>query len=327
MKTDRSTVLSTIRRSILEADRECRQRNPWLRHQDAIGLGLTIFACLGATTLAAAYLYGLLPALPAVLGIALCCSVLHELEHDLIHNLYFRKNKIVQNLLMLMIWTIKPNTVSPWRRRTIHLHHHNVSGSDDDIEERLLGNGNPYGFKRLIQMIDPPIGYLYFYKEKIDAMPSFDSWEIFKHALPFYTLYLVIRDICILWLVALGAAALFGLTLPEFEMMNVILAIGLLWVLPNMWRGFCLNFVTSTLHYCGGISDPLHETQVLNHWVFAPFNLFCVNFGGTHAIHHLFVSQPFYVREMCAQRVYDTMRENGVRFNDFAVFRTANRWV
>jgi fatty acid desaturase len=327
MKTNQNTASSDIRRSILAADRECRQKHTWLKHQDAIGFALTMFASVAAISLAAAYFYGALPAFLVVLAIALCCSILHELEHDLIHNLYFRDNKIIQNLLMLLIWAIKPNTISPWYRRTIHLHHHMVSGSDDDLEERLLGNGNAYGIKRVIQMIDPPIGYLYFFKKKINAMSSFNALKILKNSLPFYALYLVVFDICFIWLVALGISELFGWNFRESDLMNGILTLGLLWVLPNMLRGFCLNFVTSTLHYCGDNNVPLRETQVLNHWIFAPFNLFCMNFGGTHAIHHLFVGQPFYIRQMCARRIYGTMRDCGMRFNDFAVFGTANRWV
>ncbi len=65
---------------------------------------------------------------------------------------------------------------------------------------------------------------------------------------------------------------------------------------------------------------------MLNHPLFWPLQLFCFNFGSTHAIHHFVVGQPFYLRQMIAPQAHDVMREIGVRFNDLGTFKRANRW-
>ncbi|RZL06584.1 MAG: hypothetical protein EOP40_17435, partial [Rubrivivax sp.] len=57
-----------------------------------------------------------------------------------------------------------------------------------------------------------------------------------------------------------------------------------------------------------------------------PFQLFCCNFGSTHAIHHFVVKEPFYVRQLTAPVAHRVMREAGVRFNDLGTFARANRW-
>jgi peptide/nickel transport system permease protein len=41
-----------------------------------------------------------------VLLSALCASIVHEIEHDLIHNLYFKRRPAVQNALLGIGWLI-----------------------------------------------------------------------------------------------------------------------------------------------------------------------------------------------------------------------------
>ena len=99
-------------------------------------------------------------------------------------------------------------------------------------------------------------------------------------------------------------------------------------LLPNAWRTFCLYFVSSNLHYYGDI-DPkniVQQAQVWNAWWLFPLQLFCINFGGTHFIHHFAVQYPFYMRLWIAKDAYTVMRAHGVRFNDFGNMRRANRW-
>jgi hypothetical protein len=62
----------------------------------------------------------------------------------------------------------------------------------------------------------------------------------------------------------------------------------------------------------------------MNHWALTPLNLFCCNFGSTHAMHHLVISQPFYLRQLVAKKMYPILRENGIRFNDFNTVLNAN---
>jgi hypothetical protein len=58
---------------------------------------------------------------------ALAISLLHEMEHDLIHELYFKKAPWVQHVMFAGIWLIKSNA-SPWWRKYYHLRHHQYSG-------------------------------------------------------------------------------------------------------------------------------------------------------------------------------------------------------
>src|SRR3546814_13463832 len=86
-------------------------------------------------------------------------------------------------------------------------------------------------------------------------------------------------------------------------------------------------FVSSNMHYYGDVESGniVQQCQVLNPWWLWPAQLFCFNFGATHAIHHFVVSQPFYVRQLTARAAHQVMRDNGVRFNDVGALRRANR--
>jgi hypothetical protein len=70
----------------------------------------------------------------------------------------------------------------------------------------------------------------------------------------------------------------------------------------------------------------MQQTQVLNKWYFLPFQIFCFNFGSTHAIHHFVVSETFYIRQLTASKAHKVMKEQGVRFNDLGAFGRANRY-
>jgi len=48
---------------------------------------------------------------------------------------------------------------------------------------------------------------------------------------------------------------------------------------------------------------------------------------GAHGIHHFYVPDPFYVRQMTAAAAHRVMRENRVRFNDLGSFARANRYA
>ena len=110
---------------------------------------------------------------------------------------------------------------------------------------------------------------------------------------------------------------------------SVVDALVVVWVAPDVLRSFCLNFTTSNMHYFGDVEagNVVQQTQVLNHWIFAPFHLFCLNFGSTHAIHHFWVPEPSYVPQLSAPFAHSVMRKNGFRFNDLGSFTSANRWT
>src|SRR5690606_37163110 len=83
------------------------------------------------------------------------------------------------------------------------------------------------------------------------------------------------------------------------------------WLIPNFIRSFSLQFVSSNMHYYGDIDprDVIKQTQVLTPWWMIPFQLFCCNFGATHAIHHFVVKEPFYIRQMTSKTAHKVMKE------------------
>lgn len=160
-----------INRAIQGAEAELRVRHPWLNHQNALGLAVFLFSLGMMGGLSVGYLSGGLTAWLVIPGMAFAISLLHELEHDLIHNLYFKGRPLVQNALFLVIWLAKLN-LNPWYRKEIHTHHHRVSGQLDDIEERLIGLGLPLGPLRALVALHP-LGALFLLRRiKRDAPPS-----------------------------------------------------------------------------------------------------------------------------------------------------------
>lgn len=317
--------IQQICQAIRAEEQRLRDKYAFLRFQDWIGFGIMLFSLFGM--IASGYLYYVdsIPAWGCIVAAAIFASVSHELEHDLIHRQYFRKNKLMHNIMMLVVWIMRPNTVNPWYRRDMHFLHHKVSGTQKDMEERLVGNGIAYGFTRFLVMFDGLIGMLARRAILRKDLDNFSVRQVLHAAFPFATLYFA------LWYVFLlfhAADALFELSYPLWVLqgMDVVNFIVVVLIAPNFIRSGSLNFVTSAMHYYGNVTNLIQQTQILKPWFFAPLHLFCFNFGSTHAIHHFVVGQPFYIRQMVAKVAHQVMVENGVKFNDLSTFFTANRW-
>ena len=322
-----------IKKVVLAAGEDLRERHPWLRRQNAIGASILAGSLLGMLACGWLYYIGTLPAWACIPLVALFASFTHELEHDLIHLMYFRKNKVAHNLMLALAWLARPSTINPWIRRHMHLHHHKHSGTESDLEERAITNGEEWGIRRFVMTGDGFLSILL----RLHRAPSAKL-----------RLRMAVRGLIAyfplgwfhwgLWWFFLsvhavnGAAARAGiepgwsagtLAFVDFTNFMVVVLIG-----PNVLRSFCLHFVSSNMHYFGDIEDGnvMQQTQVFNPWWLAPFQLFCFNFGSTHAIHHFVVKEPFYVRQATAGTAHKVMREMGVRFNDFGTFRRANRF-
>jgi hypothetical protein len=111
--------------------------------------------------------------------------------------------------------------------------------------------------------------------------------------------------------------------LTAVEFLNIAAVV---WVLPNALRALCLHNTTTLMHYYGDVDSLLKQCQVINHWALLPVQIFSFNFSATHTLHHFVVSQPFYLRQMVAKKVYPVLKENGVRFNDFGSLLRSNRF-
>jgi fatty acid desaturase len=304
-------------------------RKRWLRNQDAVGMAIFVGSLLGMVAITSLYLThinGWMGAVAACLGVAYCQAALHELEHDLIHNLYFASKKSTQNFMFALIWVAKLH-VNPWWRREIHLQHHIHSGQEQDVEERLLGLGHPFGIKRVVSVLYPFSSTLYFDAVK-KSNPDFDPHRAVVASLP----AIVVFNAILVAFVASHVGSSAGISALSFlaasGVQSALNAAMVLWVAPSMVRFTALTFVATYCHYWGDIprKSVSFENQVLDHWVLKPLNLLCFNFGGTHIIHHFVPGQPFYLRAMVAKRSHEAFREAGIRFNDLGALFRNNHW-
>ena len=331
--SDPSLVLSVEQRiqhigAVIRAEEQrLRAKYRFLKFQDWIGFSVMLFSLAGM--IAGGYLYyvELIPAWVCIVSAAIFASVSHELEHDLIHRQYFRKNAFMHNLMMLVVWIMRPNTVNPWYRRKLHFLHHQVSGTKNDLEERLVGNGISYGFMRCLVMFDGLLGMLVRRTALKNDIENFSVREILHAAFPLASLYftswyvfLLFHGYDAIW----GAETVYPLVfLQTMEWVDLLVVV---LIVPNFIRSGSLNFVTSAMHYYGGVNNIIQQTQILRPWFLAPLHLFCCNFGSTHAIHHFVVGQPFYIRQMVSKVAHKVMTEHGVRYNDLSTFFSANRY-
>ena len=134
-----------IKAVVLQAGVELRQRHPFLLRQNLIGALILAGSLLGMVAAGTLYYYGLIAWYVCVPVAAIFASFTHELEHDLIHLMYFRNKPWAHNLMLALVWLPRPSTISPWTRRRMHLHHHKHAGTRTDLEEHGITNGYPLG--------------------------------------------------------------------------------------------------------------------------------------------------------------------------------------
>lgn len=323
-----------IRQQVMAHGVELRQRFPLLKHQDVLGAGILALALAGMLGSAALYLGGHLAWWACLLLNAFFASLTHELEHDLIHSMYFRKRRVPHNLMLALVWLARPSTINPWIRRHLHLNHHKVSGSEQDLEERAITNGEPWGIARLLMVGDNVMASLIrTLRAKTWAHKRAILWRTLRVYAPLALLnwgtWYVFLGFHLIDFIdgALGAPIAWSAsTLAAMHIVNIAVVV---LVGPNVLRTFCLHFVSSNMHYYGDVEpgNVIQQTQVLNPWWLWPLQAFCFNFGSSHAIHHFVVKEPFYIRQLSVPFAHQVMREAGVRFNDFGTFARANRWT
>ncbi|MBM9500882.1 fatty acid desaturase [Leptospira sp. 201903071] len=309
-------------------DAKIRDRFPFLtRYQDGIGLGITLGSASMMILFAGLYIAGQIPFWLCIVSNAIFASFLHEIEHDLIHNLYYKGNSKIQNFMFWVVWLFRANTVNPWFRKEIHLLHHKVSGNKEDVEERMIGNGMPFGLRRLFTMIDGNMALIlqgrsvgkdaYSHLRKIKAPRIIGPYrEIF---FLLWYLFLILNTFYFFNVFTghpFGRLSFLNLIFP------ILNTIAVVYLIPNWIRQTSIQIISSNMHYYGDIPNVYNQTQVLNSWFVLPFHLFCFNFGATHGIHHFVVNQPFYLRQMTSYFVLPAMKRYGIRFNDFrSMFR------
>jgi len=318
--------VALIRTTIRHRSDELKQAYPWLEHQNIIGMTILIFSVLGIVATAGLYFIGLVSAWVCIPIVAIFTSLLHELEHDLIHKQYFKHNAFVHNLMLLIVWIFRPGTINPWIRRKLHFLHHKTSGTPADIEERGIGNGRHIGLMRLFIMMDTFVGNI------LNALINGPKGARGIHILKIIIVNAPFAILCaITWygfLVfhVMNSIGEWAWSAQTLNVMNYVDNLVVVLIAPFYLRSFCLNFISSNMHYYGDVKTLSQQTQVLNAWFLLPFQLFCFNFGSTHGIHHFVVGQPFYLRQLTAPAAHRVMRTQGIRFNDLGTFWRANRF-
>ena len=332
-KRSENTHTQNIRAEIVNYNNILKEKHQWLKYQDIIGLGILLLVISFFITSSILYIFGYISWWVCILLNTLIISIAHEIEHDLIHNLYFRNNRIIHNVMMLAVWVLRPSTANPWVRRKLHFEHHKHSGTPEDMEERIVANGSRWGLMRLFMTADLTLSVM---KLAFELRHSHNKKQLVILSLK--TFFPITLAAWVLWYCFLGIHIVNWIFIlsgnpivwssTQMAYIHYLNMATVILIVPNILWSFCLHFITSNLHYYGDIkrNNLIQQTQVLNSLWFLPFNLFCVNFGSTHGIHHFVVDEPFYIRQLSARVAHRVMKENGVRFNDFGTFIRANRW-
>lgn len=336
---------SQIRKEIIHAYQQLKEKYPLLKHQDFWGMLIFLFSCSLVAFNSYLWWIGVFPAWAMILTNAFFFGILHELEHDLIHWMYFKTNKAIHHTMLFVIWILRPLTINPWIRRQLHYHHHKYSGTLHDVEERGVTNGEKWSLKRLLLTADLVVGGLFrvssLFKDIKQEVKNGNLKPDQGHKLKQYALTGLIPVTIIahllVYLLLAGWSLEFvnrsfhtGIVLPEFLTHILAFCRPVIYIIliPNLLRQFCLHFITSNLHYMGDVEqgNVTEQTQVLNVWWTFPMQLFCFFFGWTHAIHHFVVNETFYVRHLARKKAHIVMRRYGIRFNDLGTFSRANRF-
>lgn len=322
-----------IQHAVKKAGAALRHKYPVLEKQSAIGLSILVFSLGGMIIVGGLYVSHLIPWWACVLINAFLASLTHELEHDLIHSLYFRKNRVTHNVMLGLTWAARPTTINPWVRRQLHFTHHKLSGTPADLEERTLSNGTPWSVLRFLMLCDLMFSTSVMVSREPGWAAKFNLLrQGAKAYLPVTALTWALWHLFIAYHVIdylTGASSRYAAAHEMTGVITALDAVVVILIAPNVLRSFCLHFITSNIHYYGDVDSEnfITQTQVLNSRWFWPFQLFCFNFGATHGIHHFVVNEPFYIRQLTARHAHQAMREMGVRFNDMGSFKRANRWT
>lgn len=333
-QTRNKHALSSAReicRAIKESDAAIRQQYPFLYHQDRIGALIFVGSLFFMLLCSYLYLSSYLSAVWTIILIALSISLLHELEHDIIHNLYFKKHKWVQNVMFLFIWFAKLH-ISPWYRRQLHLKHHLLSGQLSDAEERLIGLGLPPSYKRMAVSMHPFGGLLVSDDISKDAK-FFNTLTLQLHNAPMGLVFFITNLSFLTYNLLFFAYFILNYdvnTIPGiYTFFPFIRILAVCLCFPNLLRQGCLVLMSNSSHYYGDIpmNTVFYQNQILDSWLTFPFQLFCFNFGATHIVHHYVPSQPFYIRHFTARSIKAFMISMGVRNNDFGILWRSNRYT
>lgn len=336
---------SLIRKEINKAYNEFKAKYPIFTHHNFWGALIFLFSLTAIAITSYQWWIGEMNVWLMVVINAFVFGILHEMEHDLIHWMYFKNNKVIHHFMLFVIWILRPLTINPWIRRHLHYHHHKYSGTLHDVEERGVTNGEKWSLKRFLLTPDLVLGGLtrirgLFHDIEAEIKSGRLKMEL-GHQLKRYAFWglmpiTILAHIIIYVFIVNGLLNLVdnywstGIVFPEVMQgyLSYLEPILYIVLLPNVLRQFCLHFITSNIHYFADVEDGnvIEQTQVLNVWWTFPMQIFCFFFGWTHAIHHFVVNETFYVRHFTRKKAQKVLKKYGVRFNDLGTFARANRF-
>jgi len=333
-----SNVVKAIRNTIKNEEDRLREKYPILAWQNT--LGAAFFLGSLAVQVSASYLYcvGKLGALMTILVVALATSILHEIEHDLIHNLYFKTVPIIQHTMFAIIWFAKMS-VPPWFRKILHLRHHVVSGQKEDIEERTIGLGMKLGIWRWLRMAQHPIAAIQWGKNSLMEIANDSAHDYDQHYFSYFNVMVLLAPTVVFGGLVFHifleyVRGMSGLTFGAYDPSLYLPMQYYSWVrnfavclmIPNFFRNLCLSITASYCHYYDDIpqNSVFYQNQILNHWALIPLQIFSFNFGETHIIHHYHPNATFYLRQMTSKKVCKVLKSRGTRHNDLDIVLRAN---
>jgi fatty acid desaturase len=322
--------IKRIQREIVAEGERLEAKYPLLARRDLLGTLACLGSCACMIVMAALYVEKIVPWWATLIVSGFCAGILNEVEHDLMHYLYFKERVWAQNTLMVLVWAFRGNYMNPWNRRKVHLHHHKTSGSKVDVETRMTGLGMSFGLLRLLLMVDTL--WVFFVTKTLERESEghYRSKETMRNMIPFtwifvslWASFLLLQAFHVVnWAFGFGMQSERWLASAD----RLLTIAGVVYIGPSLLRTAALHIISSNTHYSGENLDLLRQTQSQGAWFLWPLQPFCFNFGKTHCIHHLVVQQPFYLRQLVAPVAYRVMKENGILFNDYGTFRRRNAY-
>ena len=257
--------IKRIQREIVAEGERLEARYPVLARRDLLGTLACLGSCACMIVMAALYIENVVPWWATLIVSGFCAGILNEVEHDLMHYLYFKDRVWAQNTLMVLVWAFRGNYMNPWNRRKVHLHHHKTSGSKVDVETRMTGLGMSFGLLRLLLMVDTL--WVFFVTKKLERESEghYRSSETMRNMIPFtwifvslWASFLVLQAFHLVnWAFGLGIQG--GGWLVSADRFLTIA--GVVYVGPSLLRTAALHIISSNTHYSGENLDLLRQTQ------------------------------------------------------------------
>ena len=88
---DASARIATIQAAIIAEGQRLEARHPLLRRRDLLGTLACLGSCGGMLLMGALYIRGIVPWWATLIVSGFLAGILNEVEHDLMHFLYFRR--------------------------------------------------------------------------------------------------------------------------------------------------------------------------------------------------------------------------------------------